>query len=127
MKLVLDTSVLIADDPIPPGVPVAVASVTYAELAFGVRTAADSSERAVRQARIARVRKRLGPGLPFDDETADAYGIFTGMVLAAGASPRARFLDLMIAATAYVAGAGVHTRNPVDFAPVAALVPISTP
>lgn len=127
MRLLLDTSVLIAADAPPADVDVAVASVSFAELAYGVRVTADPVQQAVRQARLERLTARLGPGLPFDDEAATAYGLLAGLVHAAGRNPRARALDLMIAATAYVNDAGVLTRNPADFAGLEPLVPIRTP
>lgn len=127
MRLVIDTSAVIAEDVPPLDAEGAVASVTYAELAYGLRTAKNPVEEALRRARLERTRQRLGPGLPFGDEAADAFGLLAGLMLAAGLNPRARSLDLMIAATAYTAGAGVFTRNPVDFAPLQALVPVLSP
>ena len=127
MRLLLDTSVLIAADAPPADIDVAVASVSFAELAYGVRVTTDPVQQAVRQARLERLTARLGPGLPFDDEAATAYGLLAGLVHAAGRNPRARALDLMIAATAYVNDAGVLTRNPADFAGLEPLVPVRTP
>ena len=71
MRLVLDTGVLIAADALPADAEVAVASVTFAELAYGVRAATDALVQALRR------------------------------------DPRARALDLMIAATASANDAGV--------------------
>lgn len=127
MRLVLDTSVLIGGDAPPADAEVAVASVSFAELAFGVRATSDPLQQAIRGARLARLTRELGPGLPFDDEAAAAYGLLAGLVLAAGRSPRAGAMDLMIAATAYANGAAVLTRNPADFAALEPLVPIRTP
>ncbi len=56
-----------------------------------------------------------------------AFGTLCGLVLAVGRNPRARALDLMIAATAYANEAGVYTRNPGDFAGVEPLVAVLTP
>ena len=127
MRLVLDTSVLIASDEPPVDADVAVASVSFAELAYGVRATADRVQQAIREARLTRLTRELGPGLPFDDDSAAAYGLLAGLVLAAGRKPRARATDLMIAATAYVNGAAVLTRNPDDFGGLEPLVPILTP
>ncbi len=124
MRLLLDTGVLIARDPIPDGSTAAVASISFAELAFGVLAARDPRERALRQAWFDRLRSELGPGLPFDDDAANAFGALTGLVAATGRNPRSRALDLMIAATAFVHDAGVLTRNPDDFAGVESLVPV---
>ncbi len=127
MRLVLDTSAVIAEDVPPLRAEAAVAAVTYAELAYGLRAARNPIEEAVRRARMERTRQRLGPGLPFDDDAADAFGLLAGLMLAAGKNPRTRSLDLMIAATAYVTGAGVYTRNPSDFNPLEPLVAIMSP
>ena len=127
MRLVLDTSVLIAGDEPPADADVAVASVSFAELAFGVRATADTVQQAIREARLTRLTRELGPGLPFDDDSAAAYGLLAGLVLAAGRKPRARAMDLLIAASAYANGAAVFTRNPDDFAGLKPLVPILTP
>ena len=127
MRLVLDTSVLIAGDEPPADAEIAVASVSFAELALGVRATADMVQQAIREARLVRLVRELGPGLPFDDDAAAAYGLLAGLVLAAGRNPRARAMDLMIAATAYANGAAVLTRNPNDFAGLEPLVPILTP
>ncbi|MDP9117198.1 MAG: VapC toxin family PIN domain ribonuclease [Actinomycetota bacterium] len=127
MRLLLDTSVLITGDPIPADVEVAVASVSFAELAYGVRAGADLVQQAIRQARLDRLLAELGPGLPFDDAAAAAFGHLAGLVLATGRNPRSRALDLMIAATAYANDAGVLTRNSTDFAGLEPLVPITTP
>lgn len=127
MRLVLDTGVLIAADALPPDTEVAVASVTFAELAYGVRAATDAVEQALRLERLERLREQLGPGLPFDDRAAAAFGTLCGLVLASGRNPRTRALDLMIAATAHANEAGVYTSNAADFRGVEPLVPILTP
>lgn len=116
MRAVLDTSVLIADKLSQPGFEVAVASLSWAELGYGVRKAVDPQERARREARVVRLRSLLGPGLPFDDAAADAYEVVCGLFLAHGREVRGRAIDLMIAATAAAHGAAIITRNPADFA-----------
>lgn len=72
MRLMLDTSVLIAADAPPADAEVAVASVTFAELSYGARAAVDPVQQAIRQARLTRLTRELGPGLPFDDTAAAA-------------------------------------------------------
>jgi len=124
VRVLLDTSVLIEPGTVPAGADVAVASVSFAELAFGVRATTDLRQQALRQARLDRLRSELGPGLPFDDEAANAFGALTALVVAAGRNPRSRSLDLMIAATAYVHDAGVVTRNLEDFVDLQSLVPV---
>jgi len=124
VKAVLDTSVLVAEQLSHPGYDVAVASLSWAELGYGVRKAVDPVERARREARVSRLRAALGAGLPFDDAVADAYQTVCGLVLANGRDVRGRAIDLMIAATASVHGAAVITHNPADFAGLDGLVPI---
>ena len=50
-----------------------------------------------------------------DADAARAYGRVTAAVIAAGRKPRRRAADLMIAATAIVAGLPLYTTNPDDF------------
>jgi toxin FitB len=126
LKLVLDTNVLIAGMAGHPGAQddVYVASVSLGELAFGVEASKDPAERLMRQRRLDRIAMELGPGLPFNDDSAAVYGYFCGIVSAAGRSPRSRSLDLMIAATAYANDAGVATRNVADFTDLSQVMPI---
>jgi toxin FitB len=124
VRVLLDTSVLIEPGAVPEGSLVSVASISFAELAFGVRATTDLRQQALRQARLDRLRAELGPGLPFDDDAANAFGSLTALVVAAGRNPRSRSLDLMIAATAYIHDAGVVTRNIEDFADLQSLVPV---
>ena len=92
-----------------------------------MRAASDPLEQALRQERLERLREELGPGLPFDDRAASSFGTLCGLVLATGRNPRARALDLMIAATAYANDAAVFTRNTDDFAGIEPLVQILSP
>jgi predicted nucleic acid-binding protein len=124
VRALLDTSLLVAEDLSHPGYEVAVASLSWAELGYGVRNATDPVERARREARISRLRTALGAGLPFDDAAADAYETVCGLVLANGREVRGRAIDLMIAATAAVHGAAVITRSPDDFAGLEGLIPV---
>lgn len=116
MRAILDTNVLVAESLTHPEYEIAVSSLSWAELRFGIRKAADPVERARRESRVARLHALLGPGVPFDDAAADAYETVCGLVLAAGRDPRGRAIDLMIAATAVASGAAVITRNLDDFA-----------
>jgi hypothetical protein len=124
VRAVLDTSVLVAETMSHPGYEIAVASLSWAELGYGVRKTADPVERARREARISRLRTVLGSGLPFDDAAADAYETVCGLVLANGREVRGRVVDLMIAATAAAHGAAIITRNPTDFAGLDGLVAV---
>jgi predicted nucleic acid-binding protein len=110
----LDTSVLIAEDVSPVPGQLAVSVISVAELHFGVLVAASPEVRAIRLARLSRLQRRFDP-LPVDDAVADSYGQIAAHVAASGRQPRARTMDLLIAATAHVHGAVLYTRNPEDF------------
>ena len=124
MRAVLDTNLLVSGDLVHPGVEVAVASLSWAELEFGVRAARSELERARRETRISRLRSVLGSGLPFDDAASEAYGTLCGLVIANGRQVRGRAIDLMIAATAAAHDAAVLTRDTRDFAGLEGFVPV---
>jgi predicted nucleic acid-binding protein len=115
VKAILDTNMLVAESLSHHGYEVAVSSLSWAELGYGIRKAVDPVERARRETRIARLRNVLGPGIPFDDAAAHAYETVCGLVLDSGREVRGRAIDLMIAATAAAHGAVVITRNTDDF------------
>lgn len=115
MRALLDTSLLVAGATSHGGFDVAVSSLSWAELRFGIRKAAIPEERARREARFLRLRSAFGPGIPFDDAAAAAYESVCALVLDEGRQVRGRVIDLMIAATAVAHGAAVLTRNPDDF------------
>ncbi|MCC6944015.1 MAG: PIN domain-containing protein [Thermomicrobiales bacterium] len=127
MKAILDTNLLVDESLNHPGYEIAVSSLSWAELGLGIRKATDPAERARREARVARLRAVLGPGIPFDDAAADAYEAVCGLVLANGREVRGRAIDLMIAATAAAHGAIVITHNADDFAGLEGLVTVVTP
>jgi predicted nucleic acid-binding protein len=110
----LDTSLLIADDVSPLPGQLAISVVSMAELHFGVLVAASAEIRGSRLARLSRLQRRFDP-LPVDDAVADSYGQLAAHVAASGRQPRARTMDLLIAATAHVHGATLYTRNVDDF------------
>ncbi|WP_194164872.1 PIN domain-containing protein [Pseudactinotalea sp. HY160] len=124
MKAILDTNLLVAEALSHRDYQVAVSSLSWAELGFGVRAVANPIERARRETRMARLRAILGAGIPFDDAAADAYETACGLVLASGRLVRGRAIDLMIAATAAAHGAVVLTRNADDFAGLEGLVTV---
>lgn len=112
----LDTSVVVdleSLDPLRLPVHIAVSTVTFAELAAGPAATADVAERARRQDRLQRAEATFEP-LPFDLESARAYGRVYAAVRAAGRRPRGRFADLLIAAVALAEGLPLVTRNAVD-------------
>jgi len=111
VRSVLDTSVLIAADvaPIPGELAVSVASL--AELHFGVLAARDARAGAARLRRLLALEREFEP-LPIDARVARAYGELAAVVATAGVAPRARTVDLLVAATALAHGAHLVTRNP---------------
>ena len=123
MKAVLDTSVLIAS-----GVPVlngelAISAASLAELHFGVLVTTDSGVRAERLRRLVGLQQRFDP-LPLDDDVAASYGRLAAAMVEAGRKPRARVMDLLIAATAHAHGACLYTRNAEDLRGVDHLIEV---
>ncbi len=55
---------------------------------------------------------------------ADSYGQLAAAVVAAGRQPRARTMDLLIAATAHAHTARLYTRNASDLTGLDALVEV---
>ncbi len=124
MRAVLDTNMLVAESLARGGYEIAVSSLSWAELRYGIRKAKNPVEAALRETRLTRLHALLGDGLPFDDAAADSYGTLCGVTLAGGRDVRGRVVDLMIAATALANGAAIITRNIDDFAGLDELVPI---
>ena len=123
MKAVLDTSVLIATDlPALEG-ELAISAASLAELHFGVLVAVDPAVRAHRLRRLSEFQRRFDP-LPVDEAVAASYGELAAHVVAAGRRPRARVMDLLIAATAHAHGARLYTRNATDLVGVQDLLEI---
>jgi predicted nucleic acid-binding protein len=105
-------------------VEVAVSALTLAELAAGPHATADAEERGRRQDRLQRAEAAFAP-LPFDAESARAYGRVYAAVVAAGRKARgARAVDLLIAATACAEALPLYTRNGEDFAALGGLVKV---
>ena len=115
---VIDTSVVIDLEKIDAArlpVELAVSSLTMAELAAGPHATNDADERARRQDRLQRTEAVFDP-LPFDIESARAYGRVFAAISATGRTARgARAVDLLIAATACATGLPLYTRNIGDF------------
>jgi predicted nucleic acid-binding protein len=119
----LDTSVVIASD-VPPLVgDLAISAVTLAELHFGVLVTREQAVRAERLRRLGIVQRKFD-SLPVDETVADSYGQLAAAVASAGRQPRARAMDLLIAATAHAYSARLYTRNASDLAGTEALVEI---
>ncbi len=119
---VIDTNIVIFRDQLPPeGLPdeMAISAVTLAELSMGLHAVRGHDveaqlERGRRAAILQRVENEFDP-IPFDADVARTYGQLAGMVIAHGRSPRRRFADLQIAATAVAHGVPLYTTNSDDF------------
>jgi predicted nucleic acid-binding protein len=102
----------------------AISALTMAELAAGPHATADVGERARRQDRIQRAEASFDP-LPFDSDSARAYGRVYAAIVATGRKARGpRAVDLLIAATAVAANLPLYTRNIDDFRGLEHLVTI---
>lgn len=123
MKAVLDTSVLIATDVPALEGDLAISAVSLAELHFGVLVTSDATVRAERLRRLSRLQQTFDP-LPVDNQVAVSYGQLVAAVAVTGRQPRARVMDLLIAATAHAHGARLYTRNAADLAGLESLVDI---
>ena len=113
MRAILDTSVVIATDVAPLPGDLAISTATLAELHFGILITTDPTIRAERLRRLSLLQQRFD-ALPLDEAVAASYGQLAAAVTAAGRQPRARTMDLLIAATAHAHGARLYTRNAAD-------------
>jgi predicted nucleic acid-binding protein len=113
MRAVLDTSVVLAAGLDPLEGELAISAATLAELHFGVLVTTEAAVRAERLRRLS-VLQRVFDALPVDEAVAASYGQLAAAVVAAGRQPRARSMDLLIAATAHAHSARLYTRNPDD-------------
>jgi predicted nucleic acid-binding protein len=83
-------------------------------------------ERAVRVERLRRLSllQRRFDALPVDEAVAASYGQLAAAAVDPGRQPRARVMDLLIAATAHAHSARLHTRNVDDLAGLADLLEV---
>lgn len=123
MRCILDTSVLLGPAPAEIEGEIAISSASLAELHFGVLVARSDFSRAARLRRLAIIEQTF-QALPVDATVAREYGRLAALVVAAGRQPRARVMDLLIAATAAAAHARLYTRNPSDLVGLEAAVEI---
>ncbi|AKN18380.1 twitching motility protein PilT [Mycobacterium haemophilum DSM 44634] len=123
MRAILDTSVVIATDIAPLEGELGISAITLAELNFGVLVAKQRKVRAERLRRLLALQ-RIFDALPLDDAVAASYGQLAAAVVDAGRQPRARSMDLLIAATAHAHSARLYTRNIDDFAGLDDLVDV---
>jgi toxin FitB len=123
VRAVLDTSIVIATDVPPLEGELAVSAVTLAELHFGVLVAKDQNVRAERLRRLL-LLQRAFDAVPVDDAVTASYGQLAAAIVEAGRRPRARSMDLLIAATAHAHSARLYTRNAADFVGLEGLVEV---
>ena len=124
-RAVLDTSVLVAVDVPHLDGDLAVSAASVAELHFGALVTDDPDVRAERLRRLTLIEHLYTP-LPIDAAVARSYGNLAAAVARSGRQPRARVMDLLIAATAHANDASLVTRNPDDLRGVEHLVEIVT-
>ena len=125
MRALLDTSVLIGAES-PGELEGAISAASLAELHFGVLVASADDERARRVERLGIVEATFDP-LPVDAAVAREWGRLAAALVARGAKPRRRALDLVIAATANVQQVPLLTWNVTDFASLSDLVDVRRP
>jgi predicted nucleic acid-binding protein len=121
VRAILDTSVVIATEVGPLDGELAISAITLAELHFGVLVAKDDSIRAERLRRLSLLQRQFD-ALPIDEAVSASYGQVAAAVVEAGRQPRARSMDLLIAATAHAHAAYLYTRNVDDFVGIDGLV-----
>ncbi len=126
-RALLDTSVLIGSDALPPDLVTAISTVSIAELHYGLLVARDDDTRALRATRLGLVEARYPDPLVIDDRVAREWGRLQAAVVSRGAKARRRSADLAIAATANVHQAVLLTTNIKDFDIIDDLVDVRTP
>jgi predicted nucleic acid-binding protein len=123
----LDTSVVIdldlfESDDLPDEI--AIAAITFAELAAGPHAARDPMVRARRQEKLQQLEAAF-TAVPFDARAARAYGQISAAIYAFGRKSRgSRAADLFIAATALANRLPLYTRNPAGFEGLSDLIEI---
>jgi len=103
VRAILDTSVLVSDDPTLLPEEAGISVVSLAELHFGLLIAAEREERARRLRRVGFIEAEFDP-IPVDAEIARAWAELASISVARGLQPRRRAMDLLIAATAQALG-----------------------
>jgi toxin FitB len=121
LKAILDTSVLLGERPLPPGIETAISAVSVAELHFGLLATRDENVRAERAIRLGAIESQFNP-LPLDDHVGRILGRLQAAVANRGGNPRKRLADLAIAATAIAHSAVLLTANAKDLTIVKDLV-----
>jgi len=124
----LDTSILIArkEDPaLDPVLPqeIAISVATLAELHYGVLVSKNDETRQHRLRRLGLIEATF-QSIPIDAAVARAFAAVAQAVKTAGRQPRARVMDLWIAATALTLRIPLYTRNPEDFEGLQSLIEV---
>ncbi|MBW8878434.1 MAG: type II toxin-antitoxin system VapC family toxin [Acidobacteria bacterium] len=124
----LDTSVVIARDEdasVEENLPeeISISAATLAELHYGVLVAKDEITRQYRLQRLGVVESSFEP-IAIDSAVARSFAAVAHAVKMAGRQPRARIMDLWIAATALTHKLPLYTRNPEDFQGLQGLIEI---
>lgn len=105
-----------------------ISAVTLAELSVGPHVASNDAERGARQQHLQQAESDFDV-LPFDAESARAFGAVAAALRTSGRKPAARAYDALIAASAVAYGVPLYTCNPSDFAgiPQLDLRPVTHP
>jgi predicted nucleic acid-binding protein len=122
-RAVLDTSMLVAADVPALSGELAVSVASVAELHFGALITDAAEVRAERLRRLTLIEHLYTP-LPIDGAVARSYGHLASAVARSGRQPRARVMDLLIAATAHANDASLITRNADDLRDIEHLIDI---
>lgn len=125
MRALLDTSILIGNEPVRK-VEAAISVASLTELHYGVLVATDDDERGRRMDRLAAVEAAFDP-LPITPEIARAWGRLAAAVTHRGGNPRRRQIDLAIAATAIVERVPLLTHDLADVLIIRDLVDVRRP
>jgi hypothetical protein len=123
LRGILDTSIVIATDVSPIDGELAISAVTLAELHFGILVTRERATRAERLRRLS-ILQRQFDALPLDEAVAASYGQLAAAITEIGRQPRARAMDLLIAATAHAHSARLYTRNAKDLVGLEDLIEI---
>ncbi|MGB3285698.1 MULTISPECIES: type II toxin-antitoxin system VapC family toxin [Mycobacteriaceae] len=91
-----------------------ISAITLAELSVGPHVARTDAERSARQQHLQQAEADF-EALPFDAESARAFGGVAAALRTSGRKPAARAYDALIAASAVAHGVPLYTCNPSDF------------
>ena len=97
-----------------------ISAVTLAELSVGPHVARSENERAARQAHLQQAESDFDV-LPFDADSARAFGAVAASLRASGRKPSTRAYDALIAASAIANRLPLYSCNPADFDGIAQL------